>query len=382
MQHSDCRENSPADGICRMGNPSIDRVALPLNKHPRKLLLRALAGERTERPPIWLMRQAGRYLPEYHVTRAAAGGMLGLCNSPDYAVEVALQPLRRFGLDAAILFADLPQIAAALGQVLEYREGDGPVLTPPIRSAADVRRFLDPTKLHDGLAPIYETVRLLSRALPSDVALIGYAGAPWTVATYMVEGRGAASSAHAIVKQWALRDPAGFQTLIDLLTTATIEFLERQIEAGAEAIQLFESWAGILPESFFQRWCVRPVASIVRALRSTYPTIPVIAFPRGAGLLYDGYMQATLADCLGMDSTVPAAWGAKLIQHDLGRCVQGNLDPQMLIVGGVAMRAEAESILRGLSTGPFVFNLGHGISKTTPPAHVGALVQQVRAWHS
>jgi uroporphyrinogen decarboxylase len=353
-----------------------------VSKPPQKLLLRALAGERTERPPIWLMRQAGRYLPEYHATRAAAGGMLGLCNSPDYAVEVALQPLRRFGLDAAILFADLPQIAAALGQVLQYRENEGPSLSPPIRSAADVRRYLDLSRLHDGLAPIYETVRLLSRALPSDVALIGYAGAPFTVATYMVEGRGGAASEHAVVKQWALKDPVGFQTLIDLLTAATIRFLEQQIEAGAEAIQLFESWAGILPEPFFQRWCVRPVADIVQALRAKHPAIPIIAFPRGAGLLYEGYMQATLADCLGLDSTVPTAWAAKMIQHDLGRCVQGNLDSQMLVAGGAAMNAETERILRSLSKGPFVFNLGHGISKTTPTEHVSALVRQVRAWHA
>jgi uroporphyrinogen decarboxylase len=347
---------------------------------PRKLLLRALAGERTERPPIWLMRQAGRYLPEYHRVREAAGGMAGLCNSPEHAVEVTLQPIRRFPLDAAILFADLPQIAAALGQTLEYRVGDGPVLTPPVRSTADIADFLSVSRLHEELAPIYETVRRLIRALPAEVALIGYAGAPWTVATYMVEGRGGGASEHAIVKQWALSDPDGFQPLIDVLTTAIIQFLERQIEAGAEAIQLFESWAGILPDALFKRWCVKPVTTIITALKAMHPDVPVIAFPRGAGLAYDGFAEATGADCIGLDATVPLEWAAQRVQRDLRRCVQGNLDPQLLVAGGPALHAETDRILRALSGGPFVFNLGHGIVKTTPPEHVTALAEQVRCW--
>lgn len=345
-----------------------------------KLLLRALAGEQTERPPIWLMRQAGRYLPEYLATRDLAGGMLGLCNSPEHAAEVTLQPIRRFHLDAAILFADLPQLAAALGQVLEYKEGDGPVLSPPVRSTKDIQQRLSLDGLHAALAPIYETVRRLTTLLPPDVALIGYAGAPWTVATYMVEGRGGAASEHAIIKQWAMRDPDGFQPLIDLLTEAAIAFLGRQIDAGAEAIQLFESWAGILPEPFFQRFCMQPVAKIIAALRRQHPTIPVIAFPRAAGLLYEGYAQATRADCIGLDSTVPLAWAAKTIQGDLKRCIQGNLDPLMLAAGGRPMHAEVERILRAATGGPFVFNLGHGILRITPPEHVAALVEQVQAW--
>jgi len=349
-----------------------------MDSKPKKLLLRALAGERTERPPIWLMRQAGRYLPEYHVTRAEAGGMLAMCNSPDHAVEVTLQPIRRFGFDAAILFADLPQIAAALGQTLEYQEGEGPVLSPPIRSPADIAR-LSLDGLHERLAPIYETVRRLTRALPADVALIGYAGAPWTVATYMVEGRGGGPD-HATIKQWALSDPAGFQPLIDLLTQAIIEFLGRQIEAGAEAIQLFESSAGILPDPFFELWCVRPVAAIAQALRAKYPATPIIAFPRGAGLQYEPYAEAVGADGIGLDSTVPLAWAADRLQSRLGRCLQGNLDNQLLVAGGPAMHAEAERILAALSQGPFIFNLGHGILKTTPPDHVAALVRQVQAW--
>ena len=260
-----------------------------MGSEPKKLLLRALAGERMERSPIWLMRQAGRYLPEYHVTRAAAGGMLELCKSPEHAVEVTLQPIRRFGFDAAILFADLPQVAAALGQTLEYKEGEGPVLSPPIRSAADVAR-LSLDQLHQELAPIYETVRRLTVALPSNVALIGYAGAPWTVATYMVEGRGGGPTDHATIKQWALSDPERFQPLIDLLTEAIAQFLAGQIEAGAEAIQLFESWAGILPEPFFRRWCVQPVAAIIDALHARYSVTPIIAFPLGVAC----YTTATL----------------------------------------------------------------------------------------
>lgn len=344
-----------------------------------KLLLRALAGERTERPPVWLMRQAGRYLPEYHRVREAAGGMVGLCNSPEHAVEVTLQPIRRFGLDAAIVFADLPQVAAALGQTLEYRAGDGPVLAPPVRSSADVAEFLSASRLHEKLAPVYETVRQLTGALPPEIALIGYAGAPWTIAAYMVEGRGGAASEHAVVKQWALSDPDGFQPLIDLLTGAVIEFLDRQIQAGAEAVQLFESWAGILPDVLFQRWCVEPVAAIVAALKAKHPGVPVIAFPRGAGLSYAGFAEATGVDCVGLDATVPLGWAAQKIQRELGRCVQGNLDPQLLVTGGPALHAEADRILHALGAGPFVFNLGHGIVKTTPPEHVAALVEHVRS---
>ncbi|MES2343681.1 MAG: uroporphyrinogen decarboxylase [Pseudomonadota bacterium] len=344
-----------------------------------KLLLRALKGERTERPPIWLMRQAGRYLPEYHDTRAAAGGMLELCNSPDHAVEVTLQPIRRFGLDGAILFADLPQLAAALGQTLDYVEGEGPTLSPPIRCAEDIDRHLSAERLHENLAPIYETVRRLTVELPADVTLIGYAGAPWTIATYMVEGRGGGATDHAIIRQWALSDPDSFQPLIDLLTRSVIAFLDRQIQCGAQAVQLFESWAGLLPEPFFRRWCVEPVAAITAALKARHPDVPVIAFPRAAGLLYEAYVAEVPADCIGLDTTVPLAWAAQRIQGE-GRCIQGNLDPQLLVAGGPALTAETERILRAAAGGPFVFNLGHGIPKTTPPEHVGALVAQVQAW--
>jgi uroporphyrinogen decarboxylase len=196
----------------------------------------------------------------------------------------------------------------------------------------------------------------------------------------MVEGRGGGPSDHAAIRRWALSDPDGFQPLIDLLTSAAIQFLERQIAAGAEAVQLFESWAGVLPEPYFRRWCVEPVASIVRALRSTHPSVPVIAFPRAAGLLYDGYTEATQVDCIGLDSTVPLGWATDAIQRGLGRCIQGNLDPLMLVVGGQPMAAEVNRILLAASQGPFVFNLGHGIEKTTPPEDVADLVKQVQAW--
>jgi uroporphyrinogen decarboxylase len=349
---------------------------------PEKLLLRALRSERTERPPIWLMRQAGRYLPEYLAARAEAGGMLDLCNSPEHAAEVTLQPIRRFHLDGAILFADLPQLAAALGQTLAYAEGEGPTLNPPIRSPKDIVRHLSASPLHEVLAPIYETVRHLAVALPDDVTLIGYAGAPWTVATYVVEGRGGGETEHAVIRQWALTDPDSFQPLIDLLTAAAIEFLDRQIEAGAEAIQLFESWAGILPQPAFERFCIRPVAAIVAALKAKNPNVPVIAFPRAAGLLYEDYIRAVPADCIGLDTTVPLDWASARIQGDLGRCIQGNLDPQLLVAGGPALTAEVGRILRAATGGPFVFNLGHGITKATPPDHVLSVVRQVQAWRS
>lgn len=344
-----------------------------------KILLRALAGKRTERPPIWLMRQAGRYLPEYHSVRAKAGGMLALCNTPELAAEVTLQPLRRFQLDAAILFADLPQIANALGQQLEYHEGEGPVLTPPIRSRADVSK-LDLSRLHERLAPIYETARILAAALPVDVALIGYSGAPWTVATYMVEGRSGTASGFAHSKRWAFSDPDGFQGLIDFLTLAISEYLEAQIAAGAEAIQLFDSWASVLPEPLFQRWCIQPTKAIVDRIRLRYPTVPVIGFPRGAGLLYERYASVTAVDALGLDETVPVGWAAQGIQSGLIRCVQGNLDPQALVIGGSQLISEASRILETLSAGPFVFNLGHGIAMDTPPEHVAALVDHIRTW--
>jgi uroporphyrinogen decarboxylase len=305
--------------------------------------------------------------------------MLALCNTPELACEVTLQPLRRFRMDAAILFADLPQIANALGQELEYQEGEGPVLSPPLRSSADVGR-LDPGLLHQRLAPVYETVRQIAGCLPADVALIGFAGAPWTVATYMVEGRSGTASGFAHVKRWAFADPDGFQSLIDILTDAVAQYLERQIAAGAEVVQLFDSWAGVLPEPFFHRWCIQPVKVIADRLRRWHPGVPIIGFPRGAGLLYEGYAAATGVDAVGLDETIPLAWAARSTRQGAVRCVQGNLDPQILVVGGQRLASEAARIMRALGAGPFIFNLGHGIAMETPSQHVAALVDQVRAW--
>ena len=341
-----------------------------------KRLLRALRGETLDRPPIWLMRQAGRYLPEYRTLRAKAGSFLELCYSPELAAEATLQPLRRFPLDAAILFADLPLVADALGQKLDYRDGEGPVLEP-IRCTAELGR-LDASGLHARLAPVYETVRLVAASLPADVALIGFAGAPWTLATYMVEGGGSADHAHS--KRWAFADPTGFQQLIDLLSDAIAAYLERQIEAGAEVVQIFDSWASALPEMAFRRWCIEPVAAIVRRLQAKHPDVPVIAFPRGAGWFYDGFAKATGAAAVSLDSNVPLHWAAEVLQRQ--SCVQGNLDPQLLVVGGAPMQAETQRILETLGHGPFVFNLGHGITQATPPDHVGQLVAQVQAWRA
>jgi uroporphyrinogen decarboxylase len=324
-------------------------------------------------PPVWLMRQAGRYLPEYREIRQRVGGFLDLCFTPELAAEVTLQPVRRFELDAAILFSDILVVPFALGQSVAFREGEGPVLEP-VRSSEDLKR-LDAKALHERLAPVYETVRLVRRDLPGTAALIGFAGAPWTVATYMIEGRSGTSFSAA--KTWAYVDPEGFQALIDLLVDATAAYLARQIEAGAEAVQIFDSWAGVLPEPFARRFVIEPVREIVSILKSRHPGVPVIGFPRGIGVLYPDFCRETGVDAVGLDTTVPADWAARVLQT---RCaVQGNLDPQILVTGGALLESEVRRIVRALGRGPFVFNLGHGIVPETPPEHVAALVAAVRA---
>ncbi|MDP6688603.1 MAG: uroporphyrinogen decarboxylase [Alphaproteobacteria bacterium] len=337
-----------------------------------KLLMRALRGETLPRPPFWLMRQAGRYLPEYRATREQAGSFLDLCYNPDLAAEVTLQPIRRYGMDAAILFADILLIPDGLGQPLDYREGEGPILEP-IRDAAALAA-LDLDKMHGRVAPVYETVGRLAAELPDHVTLIGFAGAPWTVATYMVEGRG--SRDHALVKQWAYGDPEGFGQLIDLLVTATVEYLSKQVEAGAEAVQLFDTWASALSETAFQRWCIEPVEKIVTQLRQKYPELPVIGFPRGVGAGYKSFAKAAGVNGVSLDWTVPLEWAAAELQKDV--TVQGNLDPRLLVIGGAAMEAEICRILQILGQGPFIFNLGHGIVPETPPEHVGRLAEMLR----
>jgi len=337
-----------------------------------KLLIRALRGETLPRPPFWFMRQAGRYLPEYRAMRQQAGSFLELCYNPDLATQVTLQPIRRFGMDAAILFADILLIPDGLGQTLDYREGEGPILEP-ICNVADLAR-LSLDKLHRRVAPVYETVARLAAELPDHVALIGFAGAPWTVATYMVEGKG--SRDHALVKQWAYGDPDGFGQLIDLLVTATVAYLSKQVDAGAEAVQLFDTWAGALSETAFQRWCIEPVHQIVALLRQKHPELAIMGFPRGAGAGYRTFAQAAGVNGVSLDWTVPLDWAAAELQGKV--TLQGNLDPRLLVIGGRAMEVEVQRILETLGQGPFIFNLGHGIVPETPPEHVNRLAEMLR----
>lgn len=341
---------------------------------PTKPFLRALAGETVSPAPLWLMRQAGRYLPEYRQTRTQAGSFLDLCYNPDLAVEVTLQPLRRFGFDAAILFSDILVIPDALGQPVSFREGEGPALTP-IRSARDLEA-LSLSGLHQHLAPVYRTVAGLKTAIPTTTALIGFAGAPWTVATYMIEGSGSKDFAAAKRMMWA--EPTLFHRVMDLLVQATGDYLIAQIDAGAEAIQVFDTWAGALPEEEFRRFVIGPAKTLVERIHSQRPGIPVIGFPRGAGVLYRAFVDETGVDGVSLDSTVPLAWAAAELQP---RCtVQGNLDPLLLLAGGDALDAGVDRVLTALGKGPFIFNLGHGITPPTPPDNVARLVERVRAW--
>ncbi|MDP2699258.1 uroporphyrinogen decarboxylase [Thalassospira sp.] len=339
----------------------------------QKRFLRALAGETLAIPPIWLMRQAGRYLPEYRATRTEAGSFLDLCYNPKLACEVTLQPLRRYDFDAAILFSDILVIPQALGQELAFKQGEGPQLDP-IRDASGLSR-LNIDKIHETLGPVYETVSLLSDAIPAHTALIGFAGAPWTVATYMVEGKG--SKDFANIRRFAYGDPEGFSKLIDILVEATTQYLLRQVAAGAECIQLFETWGGVLSENGFHRWVIEPTRRIVANLKAVHPDVPVIGFPRGAGLHLIDFKTLTGVDAVGLDSGVPLKWVAENLQK-LGP-VQGNLDPMYLITGGDEMLAEVRRILDVLGNGPFIFNLGHGITPETPPENVGLLVDYIRA---
>ena len=333
-----------------------------------KALLRVLRGERLGPPPWWLMRQAGRYLPEYRALRARTRDFLELCLTPALAAEATLQPVRRFGMDAAILFADILLVPHALGQQVGYGE-EGPVLNSITESAGLAA-------LHSGgvtsrLEPVCETIRLCRAALPSETALIGFAGSPWTVAIYMVEG--GASKDFRLIKSWAYRDPDGFAALIDLLTGATIDYLSAQITAGAEAVQLFDSWAGILPEAGFAQWVIEPTRTIVAAVKQRFPTVPVIGFPRGAGLLYERYAAETGVDAVGLDTTVPPAFARDRLPPRLA--LQGNLDPVLLIVGGAALEQAVRDLRTAFGGRPFVFNLGHGVLPQTPPENVETLAR-------
>lgn len=337
-----------------------------------KPLIAALRGVRQTRPPFWLMRQAGRYLPEYRAVRATTRTFLEFCYSPELAAEVTLQPVRRFGMDAAIIFSDILVIPDALGQAVSFEAGRGPVLRP-ITSVADLGSF-DETDLRDYLAPIYAALRLVRSQLPPDTALIGFAGAPWTIAAYMIEG--GSSVAFEKLKAMAYGRPADFAALIERLVEAIAAHLIAQIEAGAEVLQIFDSWAGILPDIHFRRWSIEPTAAIVKAVKARYPDVPIIGFPNRCGVLYAAYARDTGVDAVSLDATVPLDWARDNLQTHVA--LQGNLDPQMLVTGGAAMRADVTRIVQTLGTGPFVFNLGHGIVPSTPPDHVAELAGLIR----
>lgn len=340
-----------------------------------KPFLRVLRGGVTARPPVWLMRQAGRYLPEYKATRAQAGGFLDLVYNPALAAEVTLQPLRRYRFDAAILFSDILVIPQALGQELRFTAGEGPQLDA-LAGTADLAR-LKIAGMDRVLSPVYDTVATIRAGMAAEgfdeTALIGFAGAPWTIACYMAEGQG--SRDFLAAKRWAYADPDGFDRLIALIVEATTHYLARQVEAGAEAVQLFDSWAGCADETQFARYVIAPTKSIVDSLRIKFPQLPIIGFPRGAGTQYERYARETGVTALGLDTQVTLAH-AQALQNILP--VQGNLDPACLLAGGAALDAGIDRICGALKDGPHVFNLGHGIIKETPPEHVTRLVERIR----
>lgn len=328
----------------------------------------------TEQPVWWMMRQAGRYLPEYREVRAEAGSFLDLAYNPDFATEVTLQPIRRYGMDAAILFSDILVIPHALGQNLRFVQGEGPKLDPvtsPMELGFD--------RFEDILKPVYAAVRQIRYKLNEEgfeeTSLIGFAGAPWTVACYMIEGGGSKDFAKA--KTLAYANDAGFAGLIDLICEATVEYLCRQVEAGAEALQIFDTWAGLLDEAGFKRWSIDPAVRIIAGVREKYPHIPIIGFPRGAGSLYLSYVLETGVDGVSIDPSVAAAWAAKYLQPHC--VVQGNLDPIRLLAGGEELDKAVDHVFENLSYGPHIFNLGHGIHKDTPPEHVGQLAQKLKS---
>ena len=338
-----------------------------------KTILRDLAGETQPVPPIWMMRQAGRYLPEYRATRAQAGDFLSLCYNSELAAEVTLQPIRRYGFDAAIMFADILLIPQALGANLWFVTGEGPRLST-VTKEADFNRLKPANETDATLNPIYETLRILSRALPAETTLIGFAGAPWTVATYMIAGRGTPDQgpAHKLMTE----NPDLFQRLIDLLTEATIDYLSKQIDAGAEVVKLFDSWAGSLKGRDFDRFALAPTRRIVTALKARHPNTPVIAFPREAGEKYLGFAKATGADCLALDNSVDPHWAAAHLQPD--GCVQGNLKSSHMVSGGPALVKDTKRIVAAFRNGPHIFNLGHGITPQAYPDNVQRMIDAVR----
>ena len=334
--------------------------------------LRVLSGEASHKPPMWLMRQAGRYLPEYRQVRASAGSFLDLCFTPKLAAEVTLQPIRRFGFDAAILFSDILVIPHALGQHVTFEEGHGPRLSPVLDEDSILR--MAPVDLKR-LDPVFEAIGLIAAALPAETAFIGFCGAPWTVASYMIAGEG--SRDLAAVRLFAFRHPRAFAQLIDVLTDASIEYLVAQAKAGVEAVQIFDSWSGLLPSDEFEKWSIRPAKKIVEALRVRAPGLRTIAFPREAGSNLRRFASAVPADCLALGTSEDIASVRR--ELDVRTVFQGNLDPLALIAGGAALENGVRRIRQEFNGAPYVFNLGHGILPETPIAHVERLVELVRA---
>lgn len=337
----------------------------------KKPLLAVLKGDVPTVPPVWLMRQAGRYLPEYRALRAEKGGFLELVTDSEAAAEVTLQPLRRFGFDGAILFSDILVIPRAMGQDLWFETGEGPRLAPVIRNGADLDALVpDP----DFLDPVYETVRRVKAALDPAVTFLGFAGSPWTIATYMIAGQGSREQAEA--RRLAYTDPVTMQRLVDRIVAATVDYLVLQVDAGVDAVQLFDSWAGSLSPEQFDRWVIAPNRAIVDAFRARRPGVPVIGFPKGAGGKLAAYAKGTGVDAIGLDETVDPHWAHGALPPGLP--VQGNLDPLALIAGGEALQAGIERVLSAFPGRPHVFNLGHGILPDAPIAHVEQLLSIVR----
>jgi uroporphyrinogen decarboxylase len=344
------------------------------NRLATNRLLRVLSGQRETIPPMWLMRQAGRYLPEYRAIRERTESFLNLCLDAKSAAEITLQPIRRFGFDAAILFSDILVVPHALGQRVCFVEGEGPQLEA-LEDAAALKKLQGRTIDHARLAPVYEAITRVRQDLPAEVALLGFCGAPWTVATYMIAGRGTTDQRPA--RLFAYRDAEIFAELINLLVEASTSYLIRQFAAGVDAVQIFDTWAGVLPAGEFRKWCIEPTACIVAGVRKQVPGAKIIGFPRGAGTAIGSYLDAVDIDAIGLDWTIELDFARDHLQRR--RPVQGNLDPLALLAGGAALDRAVDGILAALAQGPFIFNLGHGVLPDTPIAHVERLVARVRA---
>lgn len=346
-------------------------IAPPLSEKP---ILTVLRGKKPKRPPFWFMRQAGRYLSEYRDIRTRAGSFLDLVYSSDLAAEVTLQPVKRFGTDGAILFSDILIVPHALGQTLDFKHGEGPVLDP-ITSVSDLSR-LSLNRVHEVASPVYETVRRVKADMPPHVSLIGFSGGLWTVASYMIAGRGGDDQRAA--KHWAYSDPDGFGQLLAILEDATVAYLLEQVKAGADVLQIFDSWAGNLPEPMFSDLVIAPTSRLVARVKEAVPHIPIIGFPRGAGPLLERYVAETGVDAVSLDTGMSLSYADNILPRNFP--TQGNLDPQMVVAGGPMMEREMARILTCFQSRPHIFNLGHGFVPNTPVSHVETLVRRLHDW--